>query len=95
MDYVDIDHALVAIGKKLEKDPDDWEAWAAKADLLFFTGLYESAIRCCNRSLQLNPDNAFAWNTKGNALDKLGMHEEAYTCHNRAKELESCFSYKG
>ncbi len=88
MDYADIDSALLAVGKKLESNVMDWEAWAAKADLLYSAGLYEIAIRCCDRSLKLNPNNVFVWNTKGNALNKLGRSDDAANCYIKAKELD-------
>lgn len=87
MDQTDVDQRLITIGKELEKDLNNPEAWAAKADILCSMGLYEIAIRCCDRSLAINPDNAFTWMTKGIALDKLGKHDEAKTVFAKAKEL--------
>lgn len=76
-DFVDLDHRLVAIGKQLEKNLNDWEAWAAKADILCSLGMHEIAIRCCDRALALNPNNVLTLVTKGEALKKLGKNEEA------------------
>lgn len=39
---MNIDESLITIGKKLEKNQDDWEAWAAKADILFSMELLDS-----------------------------------------------------
>jgi tetratricopeptide (TPR) repeat protein len=89
MNCADVDRRLAMIGKELEKDLDNWEAWAAKADILSSLGLYEVAIRCCDRSLVINPDNTLTWMTKGNALDKLGKHEDANAAFAKAKALES------
>ncbi len=91
MDFAEVNKSLTAIGKKLEENLDNWEAWSAKADILFSLGLYDVSIRCCDRSLVLNPDNALTWITKGNAFDKLGMHEDADVAFAKAKEL----GYKG
>ncbi|MFB3765594.1 MAG: tetratricopeptide repeat protein [Methanotrichaceae archaeon] len=88
MDHIDIDHALLAVEKALERDPADWEAWAAKADLLCSAKMYDNAIRCCDRSLEQNPKNAFAWNTKGDALEQIGNHSDAADCYDKAKQLE-------
>jgi Flp pilus assembly protein TadD len=85
MDYTDADQKLAAIGKELEKDPNNSEAWAAKADILCSMGLYECAILCCDRSLAINPDNELTWGAKGIALDKLGRHEEANAAFTKAK----------
>ena len=87
IDFEDYDHRLDAIGKRLEKNPDDWEAWAAKADILHSLGMAEIAIRCCDRSLALNPDNVLTWVTKGEALIKLGKFEEAKAAFAKAKAL--------
>lgn len=86
MDYTDADQRLVAIGKELEKDLNNPEAWAAKADILCSIGMYEIAIRCCDRSLAIDPHNALTWTTKGIALDKLGKHDEAEIAFARAKD---------
>ncbi len=91
MDSSEVNKSLVAIGKKLEENLANWEAWSAKADILYSVGLYDVAIRCCDRALALNPDNALTWITKGNAFDKLGMHEDADAAFAKAKEL----GYKG
>ena len=90
MDHTDIDHALLAVERMLESDPMDWEAWAAKADLLYSARMYDNAIRCCDRSLEQNSKNAFTWKTKGDALQRLGKHNDAVHCYDMAKQLEPC-----
>jgi hypothetical protein len=40
MDYTDADQRLVAIGKELEKNLNNSEAWAAKADILCSMEVY-------------------------------------------------------
>jgi Flp pilus assembly protein TadD len=86
MDYTDADQKLATIGKELEKDPNNSEAWAAKADILCSMGMYESAILCCDKSLAINPDNVLTWGAKGIALDKLGKHDEANAAFTKAKK---------
>lgn len=87
--FAETDKALVAIGKELEKDLENWEAWAAKADILCSLGMHENAIRCCDKSLALNPDNPLALITKGIALKKLEKHEEADVAFAKVKSLEN------
>jgi tetratricopeptide (TPR) repeat protein len=87
MGQSDIDKSLIAIGKELEKNLNNWEAWAAKADILFSIGMIEVAIRCCDRSLAINPDNALTWITKAKALERIGKREDAEAALARAKEL--------
>lgn len=86
-DITDLDHRLVAIGKRLERNLDDWEAWAAKADILCSLGLHETAIRYCDKSLTLNPANVLTLRTKYIALNKLGKPEEANEVFAKAIEL--------
>ncbi len=88
MKYSNLDWALTTVGNKLAMDPMDWEAWSAKADLLCAAGMYETAIRCCDKALTFNPEDSFAWITKGNALSKLGEQDGADLCYKRARELE-------
>ena len=87
MNQTDKDQRLAAIGKELEKDLNNPEAWAAKADILCSMGMHEVAVRCCDKSLVINPDNMLTWVTKGIALDKLGMREEAKEAFAKAMEL--------
>jgi len=85
------DRMLASVERELEKNPDSWEAQAAKADILFSLGMYELAIQCCDRSLALNPDNVLTWVTKVAALKKLGRKEEEEAALTSAMEL----GYKG
>ena len=87
MDIDDANHRLVALGMQLEKDLNNWEAWAAKADILCSIGMHDVAIRCCERALSLNPSNILTWMTKGLALEKLGKHDEAKAAFAKAREL--------
>ena len=86
-----LDGAMMVVERELEKSPDSWEAFGAKADILYFREMYGSALQCCERSINLNSNNALAWNTKGNALYKLGRYEEAIFCYNQAIEIEPLF----
>ncbi len=76
IDNINLDQALSAITKELEKNRDNWEAWAAKADILYSMGLYENAILCCDRSLAINSENPFTEATKANAINKLKKRNE-------------------
>ena len=76
------------IDRELDKNPESWEAIAAKADIYYFKERYDDALKCCDRSLKINPKNAFTWNTKGNALYRLGRYDEAIECYDMAIEVE-------
>jgi tetratricopeptide (TPR) repeat protein len=75
VDKVNLDQVLSAVGMELKKNRNDWEAWSAKADILYTVGLYECSILCCDRSLAINPDNELTLATKHAALSKLGKNE--------------------
>lgn len=79
------------IERELDRNPESWEAIAARADIYYFKERYEEALRCCDRSLGLNPKNAFTWITKGDALYKLGRFDESLECYDRAIESEPRF----
>ena len=86
-----VDGALMVVERELEKDPENWEAWSAKAEILYFQKKHEASMQCCERSIGLNPDNALAFNIKGNLLYKQGKYKDAIDCYNRAIEIEPLF----
>lgn len=87
MDFDSEDHRLAAIGRQLKKNLNDWEAWAAKADIFCSLGMYNAAVEYSEISLMLNPDNALTWYTKGIALSRLGRTTEADEAFAKAKKL--------
>jgi tetratricopeptide (TPR) repeat protein len=90
-EYYDLEKSMIAVSKVLLKNPRDFEALAAKADLLYLGGRYEEALTWCERSLNENDENAFAWNTRGNVLYKLSRYDEAEASYSRAIEIEPFF----
>ncbi len=86
-----VDGALMVVERELEKDPENWEAWSAKAEILYFQKKHDMSMQCCERSLSLNSDNALAYNIKGNILYKQGKYKDAIDCYNRAIEIEPLF----
>ena len=86
-----LDGAMMIVERALERDPDSWEAWAAKADILYLQGMHRSALKCSEMALKFNSENALAWNTKGNALYKLSRYQEAIDCYSKAIEIEPLF----
>lgn len=83
-----LEGALMVVERMLEKEEDNWEAWGAKADILYLKGLYRTALSCCDKSLSLNPKNSLVLNTKGNILFRMNRYEDAINCYNSAIELE-------
>ena len=86
-----LDGAVMVVERELESDPKNWEAWSAKAEILYFQKSHEASMQCCERSISLNPYNALAFNIKGNILYKLGRYKEAIECYNKAIEIEPLF----
>ena len=82
---------MMVVERELESDPKNWEAWSAKAEILYFQKKHDLSMQCCERSISLNPDNALAFNIKGNILYKLGKYKEAIECYNKAIEIEPLF----
>ena len=62
------DNALVAFDKALEIKPDDYKAWAHKAQLLDQIGRYKEAVEAYDKATSLNPLFYEAWINKGLAL---------------------------
>jgi tetratricopeptide (TPR) repeat protein len=79
--------AMIAIDWELAREPESWEAWIAKADILFLNNRYDESLECCEMSILLNSQNALSWNTKGNVLFKLKRYDEAMECYHRAIEI--------
>lgn len=86
-----LDGAMMVVERELESDPKNWEAWSAKADILYFQKIYDASMQCCERSISLNPYNALAFNIKGNIFYKLGKYKESIECYNKAIEIEPLF----
>jgi len=86
-----VNGALMVVERELESDPKNWEAWSAKAEILYFQKKIDMSMQCCERSISLNPSNALAFNIKGNILYNLGKYKEAIECYNKAIEIEPLF----
>lgn len=86
-----LDGAMMVVERELEIDPLNWEAWSAKADILYFQKSYDASMQCCERSISLNPYNALAFNIKGNIFYRLGKYKESIECYNKAIEIEPLF----
>lgn len=83
-----LEGSMIIVECELEKEPDSWEAWAAKADILYLRNDYSESLECCERSLSSNPENALTWYSKGNALYMLKRYNEAIDCYNKAIEID-------
>ncbi len=83
--------AMMVVDLELGKNSDSWEAWSAKADILYLQERYFESLDACNKALEINVQNALVWNTKGNVQYKLGRYDEAIKCYNKAIEISPLF----
>ncbi|TFH50178.1 MAG: tetratricopeptide repeat protein [Methanothrix sp.] len=60
----------MVVERELEKDPENWEAWSAKAEILYFQNNHDMSMQCCEKSIHINSNNALVFNIKGNILYK-------------------------
>jgi len=87
-----LDGAMMMVEMELSKDIANWEAWSAKADILYLQEKYFESLNACNKALELNStENALGWNTKGNVLYRLDRYDQAIECYNRAIEISPLF----
>jgi tetratricopeptide (TPR) repeat protein len=83
-----LEGAMIIVDWEIQKEPDSWEAWSAKADILYLQKKYEMSLECCEKSIALNSENGLTWNSKGNVYYMLGRYDEAIACYNRAIEID-------
>ena len=89
---VDVKRAIESIDGELERDPESWEAWSAKAEVLYLCQDYAGALKCCEIAINLDPWNALAWCTKAGILRKPSKWDEAAECYSKATEIEPFLS---
>jgi len=83
-----LESAMMIVELEIEKEPDSWEAWSAKADIFYLQKKYDRSLECCEKSLGINSENGLTWKTKGNVYYMLGQYDEAIACYNRAIEID-------
>jgi tetratricopeptide (TPR) repeat protein len=83
-----LEGAMMIVDLELQKEPDSWEAWSAKADILYLQKKYAMSLECCEKSIAFNSENGLTWNTKGNVYYMLGRYGEAIACYDRAIEID-------
>lgn len=82
---------LAYVDRELERDEDSWEAWSARADILYGMGRYAESLECCDKSLDLNSKIPLSWATKGDVLCSIQRCNEAAECYRRAAELDPIY----
>ena len=61
----------------IEKEPENVQAYTARAAAFSQTGQLQEAIADCNAAIQINPNYGLAYNNRGYALEKMGQREDA------------------
>ena len=81
------EQALIFYEKKLEDNPDDYEAWNNRAIALGYLGRHEEALTSYNKAIQINPNASEVWHSQGWELVNLGRNEEAITSFHKVLEI--------
>jgi tetratricopeptide (TPR) repeat protein len=81
------EQALISYEKKLQDNPDDYEAWNNRGIALGYLGRHEEALASYNKAIQINPNKSEVWHTQGWELVNLGRNEEAITCFHKVLEI--------
>jgi tetratricopeptide (TPR) repeat protein len=83
-----IENALALFNRALNLQPNYYDAWNGKGNILRDLGEVEQALACYDKALAIQPNYHFAWNGKGVTLFSLDRTEEALACLNHALELD-------
>jgi tetratricopeptide (TPR) repeat protein len=73
----DYDKVIIAMGKVIEIDPQNAEAFSTRCGAKANKGLLEEAKEDCEKSIEYNPDFSMAYNNLGYVLELEGVKKEA------------------
>ena len=62
-----------------------------KADLLFFMGELDEALKCYNQYLDKCPLDIYAWSYKAALLKRMGNYTDALICYNEINKIDASF----
>jgi tetratricopeptide (TPR) repeat protein len=85
----ELEKAIAAQTKFLEKNPDNSAAYNDRGNLYYRAGLYQQAVEDYSKAIDLDPDNAAAFNNRGNTYDKLGQPDKAIAGLTQAIEIDA------
>jgi len=83
--------ALKLCNKIISLDPDNYNGYNKKGNVLYSLKKYEEAISCYDKAIQVAPSVFKAWHNKGLALAELEKHEEAIACYNKSLQINPNF----
>ena len=81
--------AIETLKAKIEKDPEDVQAWIQLGHQYFDTGLTSDAITAYEKALSMQPSNADVWTDLGVMYRRNGQPEKAIDAFDRAINIDS------
>jgi len=72
----------------VNKQPDNFSAWATLGGNYANRGMYAEAIASCRRAIEIYPRISYAYNASGVAHGKTGQYEQAIADFTKAIEIE-------
>ena len=79
--------ALIALGKSIKIDPNNWLAHSNLGNILKDLNKFPEALKSYDRAIALQPSYAEVHNNKGNLFQKLNRYEEAIKSYEYAISL--------
>jgi tetratricopeptide (TPR) repeat protein len=79
---------LASQDRAIQANPDDWEAWYAKANQFVAQEAYTAAIPCYDRILEIQPNLPEILKERGTALVKVGRYAAAIADFDRFIDLQ-------
>ena len=91
------DQVITVTSTAISMDPTNEVAYTNRAGAYAYTGLYEEAIKDCNKAIQLNPYFGLAYNNRGYAFERTERFEQAlsdYEMSCRLRNALGCSNYE-
>jgi len=84
LNAIDLNQKIEYYDKSIELDPNYWNAFYNKGNLLLELNKNEEAIVCYNKVIELKQSNSDVYYNKANALKNLNKFQDAIECYNTA-----------
>lgn len=84
----DFEGAITSYDKALEIQPNIYEVWFNRGNVLAKLGRFEEAIFSYDKAVEIQPNFQEAWHNRGNVLSNLGRWEESNTSYEKAREIQ-------
>jgi len=82
------EQAIAIYDRAIQIQPDCYEAWYNRGNLLARLQDYESALTDYDKAIAIEPEKYQVWYSRGSVLGKLQRDGEAIACYDRAISLE-------